>query len=123
MGGNFYGCCRQQRILAYAGKIVSESELIIDRPKGSSHPKFKNFVYPVDYGYLKGTTSMDGAGIDVFVGSRENKSLNAVMCNVDILKKDSEIKLLLECTDTEIEKIFEFLNASEYMKSILIKRN
>ena len=41
--------------------------------KGTTHPKFPNFVYQVDYGYLKDTSSMDGAGIDVWVGSSEKK--------------------------------------------------
>ena len=48
--------------------LVQQSEIIIDRPKGSAHPKFSHLIYPVDYGYLKHTTSMDGDGIDIFVG-------------------------------------------------------
>ena len=34
-------------------ELVDNSEIIIDRPKGTSHPKYPNFVYQVDYGYLK----------------------------------------------------------------------
>ena len=45
-------------------ELVNNSEIIIDRPKGTSHPKYRNFIYRVDYGYLKDTTSMDGAGIN-----------------------------------------------------------
>lgn len=33
-------------------RIVSESKIIIDRPKGAVHPKFSDFIYRVDYGYL-----------------------------------------------------------------------
>ena len=47
-------------------QLVSESEIIIDRPKGTCHPKFQGVIYPLDYGYLKNTTSMDNNGIDVF---------------------------------------------------------
>ena len=54
-------------------KLVNNSEIIIDRPKGTSHPKYPDFIYRVDYGYLKDTTSMDGAGIDVWVGSDEKR--------------------------------------------------
>ena len=103
-------------------EMILTSEIVIDRPKESAHPKFKDFIYPADYGYLKGTKSMDGNNIDIFVGTRKSKDLNAVICNVDILKKDSEIKLLIACTEEDIIKIFECLNASKYMKSILIKR-
>ena len=54
-------------------ELVSNSEIVIDRPKGTAHPKYPNFIYQVDYGYLKNTTSMDGAGIDVWVGTGEKR--------------------------------------------------
>ena len=63
-------------------QLTADSEIVIDRPKGSAHPRFPNFIYPVDYGYLKGTASMDGGGIDVWLGTGERK-LDAVMCIVD----------------------------------------
>lgn len=72
-------------------ELVSSSEIVIDRPKGSAHPRFPAFIYKVDYGYLKDTSSMDGAGIDVWVGSGEKK-IDAVICVVDLRKRDSEIK-------------------------------
>jgi len=53
-------------------EIVTSSSVVIDRPKGSAHPKFPEFIYPVDYGFLKGTTSMDGGGIDVWKGTGNN---------------------------------------------------
>ena len=46
-------------------RLVSESQVIIDRAKGSKHPRY-DFVYSMDYGYLQGTSSMDGGGIDVW---------------------------------------------------------
>lgn len=45
-------------------ELVNNSEIVIDRPRGSAHPRFPNFIYKVDYGYLKDTTSMDGAEIE-----------------------------------------------------------
>lgn len=33
-------------------KLVQESTIIIDRPKGSSHPQYGDLIYPLDYGYL-----------------------------------------------------------------------
>lgn len=38
-------------------KLVAESEIVIDRPTGSSHPRYPHFVYEVAYGYLKNTQS------------------------------------------------------------------
>lgn len=51
-----------------------------------------------------------------------DKQVNAIICTVDLMKKDSEIKLLIGCTDDEINTVYEFLNNTEYMKGILIKR-
>lgn len=102
-------------------KLIADSELVIDRPKGSAHPRFPNFIYQVDYGYLKGTASMDGGGIDVWLGTGERK-LDAVMCIVDLMKRDSEIKLLLGCTEAEKAVIYQTHNETPYMKGILIRR-
>ena len=102
-------------------KLVADSEIVIDRPKGTAHPKFPGFFYRVDYGYLKDTSSMDGEGIDVFVGSGKNE-IDAIMCIVDLMKKDSEIKLLIGCTEEEKETIYELCNETQFMKGILIRR-
>ncbi|OGO18372.1 MAG: hypothetical protein A2Z14_15495 [Chloroflexi bacterium RBG_16_48_8] len=37
--------------------LIGASEIIIDRPKGSSHPHRPLVIYPLDYGYFKGTQS------------------------------------------------------------------
>ena len=102
-------------------QLTADSEIVIDRPKGSAHPRFPNFIYPVDYGYLKGTASMDGGGIDVWLGTGERK-LGAVMCIVDLMKRDSEIKLLLGCTEEEKAAIYQIHNETPYMKGVLIRR-
>lgn len=102
-------------------ELVDGSEVVIDRPKGSAHPRFPAFIYPVDYGYLKDTSSMDGKGIDVWVGSGEKK-IGAVMCTVDLMKKDSEIKILIGCTEEETARVFRTHNETRFMKGILIRR-
>lgn len=102
--------------------LVQTSEVVIDRPKGTVHPKYPDFLYEVDYGYLKNTTSMDGGGIDVWKGTNQEEIIDAIICTVDLLKKDSEIKILIGCTEEEKEKIYRNHNDSEYMKGILIRR-
>lgn len=102
--------------------LVSEGEIVIDRPKGSTHPKYPKLVYSLDYGYIKNTTSMDGGGIDVWRGSLPEKTVNAIICTVDLMKKDSEIKLLIGCTEAEIETVYAIHNRTEMMKGILIRR-
>ena len=103
-------------------KLVSDSEIVIDRPKGARHPKYPDMLYEVDYGYLKGTSAMDGGGIDIWKGTDEGQKVDAIMCTVDLLKKDTEIKILIGCTEIEKEKIYYFHNSSEYMKGILLRR-
>ena len=102
-------------------ELVSNSEIVIDRPKGSVHPRFPDFIYKVDYGYLKNTASMDGAGIDVWVGSGDRK-IDAVMCIVDLIKRDSEIKILIGCTEEEKTEVYRTHNETQYMKGIMIRR-
>ena len=101
--------------------LVNDSEIVIDRPKGTAHPKYSDFIYKVDYGYLKNTSSMDGAGIDVWGGSGE-KQIDAIMCIVDFMKRDSEIKILIGCTEEEKQLVYQTHNETEGMKGILIRR-
>ena len=103
-------------------ELIANSEIVIDRPKGSVHPRFPGFIYPLDYGYLKDTASMDGGGIDVWLGSGEKK-LDAIVCTVDHLKRDSEIKLLIGCTEEEKKLVLRTHNESQYMKGLLIRRD
>ncbi|MEA4890374.1 MAG: inorganic pyrophosphatase [Clostridiaceae bacterium] len=101
--------------------LIAQSEIVIDRPKGTKHPRF-DFIYPLDYGYLEGTASPDGGGIDVWRGSLSGKVCDAIICTVDLLKKDSEIKIMIDCTEAEKAVAMHFHNDSEYMKGVMIRR-
>jgi inorganic pyrophosphatase len=102
--------------------LVQESEIVLDRPKGSHHPRYPEIVYPVDYGYLKNTSSMDCGGIDVWRGTETSEKIDAVICTIDLYKKDSEIKILIGCNAAEKKLIMDFHNCSESMKGLLIER-
>jgi inorganic pyrophosphatase len=77
----------------YLNKLVMENEIIIDRPKGTKHPKYSDIVYELDYGYIKNTKAIDGDEIDVFKGSLQNKNVNTIICTIDLLKHDIEISV------------------------------
>ncbi len=94
----------------YLDRLLASNKVIIDRPKGSHHPRYPKVTYPVDYGYLEGTTTVDGGGLDVWRGSLLEKSLTALVLTVDLLKQDIEVKLLLGCTDAEQQAILAFHN-------------
>ena len=113
---------KNKEFWAKIDQIVAESGIVIDRPKGTAHPKWPDFIYEVDYGYLKDTSSMDGGGIDVWVGSGEKK-VDAIICIIDLKKKDSEIKLLIGCTEKEKEIVYRTHNKTEFMKGLMIRRH
>lgn len=101
--------------------LVAQHTLVIDRPKGSRHPRFQDFIYPLDYGYLDGTTAADGAGIDVFAGTADNRTVGAILVTLDSQKKDAEIKLLLGCTPEEQQLALDILNY-KFMAALLVRR-
>ena len=39
----------------------------IDRPLGSTHPKYSDIIYPINYGYVDGVFACDGDEQDVYV--------------------------------------------------------
>jgi len=96
-------------------ELIMSNPIIIDRPKGSTHPRYGEAVYPLDYGYLDNTASSDGGGIDVWLGSLNPvvedgnaKTLTGILWTFDTLKRDAEIKLLIGCTEKDIRIIQEF---------------
>ena len=96
-------------------QLLSTNGVIIDRPRGSSHPHYPTIVYPLDYGYLEDTTSADGGGIDVWLGSLNTltnesfpKTLTGILCTFDTLKRDAEIKLLVGCSGDDVQVIRDF---------------
>ncbi len=105
-----------------AETLVAQSRIVIDRPKGSAHPRYPDFLYPVDYGYLEQTSSMDQDGIDVWVGTDPGRAVDAAVCTIDLMKRDSEIKILIGCTEQEKEWIDRVHNETDLMKGLLIRR-
>ena len=103
--------------------LLERSKIVIDRPRGSSHPRFPEIIYAIDYGYLDGTTSNDGEGVDVWLGTDPAKALDAVICTVDLDRGDAELKLMVGCTDEEKEYIERFYNEWPGMGAQIIKRS
>ena len=50
------------------------------------------------------------------------KKIDAIMCIVDLAKKDSEIKILIGCTEEEKAIIYETHNKTPFMKGVLLRR-
>lgn len=101
--------------------LVQQGKLVIDRPGGTSHPKFPEFVYPLDYGFVDGTQGGDGEGIDVWIGSGRIERVTAIACTIDPFKKNAELKLLWRCTPEQISQIEAFY-APQSQAGLVLRR-
>ncbi|HSG25064.1 MAG TPA: inorganic diphosphatase [Anaerolineales bacterium] len=71
----------------YLGKTIT---IQIDRPLGSPHPQH-GFIYPVNYGFLPGTTARDGEELDAYLlGVFEPVKLYTGVCIAVIHRLDDE---------------------------------
>jgi inorganic pyrophosphatase len=111
----------EKRFWSRLDELIKSSEIVIDRPKGSRHPRYPDLIFPLDYGYLKGTVGGDGDGIDIWMGTAPHRKLTAIASTVDMNKRDAEIKLIIGCTDEEIAIVRDFHN-TKYMSDIIIER-
>ena len=103
-------------------QLVADSKIVIDRPKGSRHPKMNEIIYPMDYGYLDGTGAIDGGGIDIWIGSKPDpKRVEGVITTVDLWKRDAEIKILYGTTPEEMALALDTHN-TEAQAAILVPR-
>lgn len=101
--------------------LVAQSKIVIDRAQGTVHPRYSEYIYPYDYGYLEGTTSSDGDSIDCWVGALEKK-VTGIAVTVDLEKKDSEIKILIGCSPEEMDVIGQTHNRGT-LSAIVIQRH
>jgi inorganic pyrophosphatase len=102
-------------------ELITRRPIVIDRPRGSRHPRYPTFTYPLDYGYLEGTRAVDGQAIDVWVGDRGARRVDGVACTVDLNKDDAEVKLLVGCTPANLETIRDVHNNAG-MHAIVVAR-
>jgi inorganic pyrophosphatase len=107
----------------YLGKKIT---VTIDRPLGSVHPKYKETIYPINYGYVSGTRAGDGEPIDAYVlGVDHSLPLFIGKCIAVIHRlDDNEDKLVVapECMYFSDDKIKELTDFQEkYFKIEIIK--
>ena len=105
----------------FLDELVASCKVVIDRPKGSQHPRWADLIYPLDYGYLEGTKAPDGSGIDVWVGSTASREVQAVLLAVDLYKHDAEFDILLGCTPEEQQTILEISNQGSMRVQLLTR--
>ncbi len=103
-------------------RLINDLGITIDRPKDSVHPVHDSIRYPINYGYVNGTSGSDGDEVDIFVGAANN-GLVAAIFTTDFRKNDRELKLIYDCFPVEIYLVNGFINFDrDLMEGILVLR-
>ena len=102
------------------GQIVKGT---IDRPLASAHPKHKDMIYPINYGYVDGLFAGDGAEQDVYVFGSDKalKNFEGKVIGVYHRLNDVEDKWIVALTTPNIaaDKTYsdqEILDAIEFQE-------
>ncbi|MBQ6560512.1 MAG: Inorganic pyrophosphatase [Erysipelotrichaceae bacterium] len=101
--------------------LYSSGDFKVTNKKGSVHKTYPSLTYPCDFGYVKTLDKGNETPIEVFKSGHDNK-VNAIALCADIINKRFEVKTLVGLNDEECEEVLEFLNCTDYQKSVLLKR-
>ena len=89
-------------------------EVTIDRPLGTKHPKW-NFVYPINYGYIKNVFAPDDEELDAYVLKVDQpleKFIGRVVAIIHRLSDDDDKLIVIPegetISDEEIDKLTHF---------------
>ena len=106
--------------------IGENVEVYIDRPIGSIHPKHKDIIYPLNYGYIKEITSVDGEYQDAYVLCEDNEIEYCYGKVYAVLERENDLedKLIIttknkDYTNDEIVEKVKF--QERFFKSKIIK--
>lgn len=58
-------------------KLITENKIFVERSRGATHPRFAEYIYPHDYGYIANTASTDGMEIDCWIGTKRSSKLDS----------------------------------------------
>ena len=113
----------KDKSIEYIGKNVY---VIVDRPIGSSHEKYPDHIYLVNYGFVPNTVSGDGEELDCYILG-EHKPLKEYTgkCIAVIHRtNDDDDKLVIvpenkNFTDDEIRRLTDF--QEKYYQSVIIR--
>jgi len=101
--------------------LVKNKGFTIERAKDTAHPKYPDYIYPLDYGFIPNTVSSDGAEIDAWRGTLTNQSVTGIAATYDGIKSDMEVKGLIGCSGNDKKKIQAVHNQGS-MSAVIIDR-
>ncbi len=95
--------------------LSRQVKVLIDRPLGSVHPRHKDIIYPLNYGYLSNTIAGDGMEIDAYILGvfQPLKEIEGYVIAIIHRKDDDENKLVVasemdKYSKEQIEALVEF---------------
>lgn len=109
---------RKALVKSYLGKTV---DIVIDRPKFSSHPKYPSLVYPVNYGYIPNVLGGDGEELDVYLLGVEEPvtQYRAEIIGIVHRENDNEDKLIAAPEKCEFSKE-DIINSVHFQEKYFI---
>lgn len=110
MEDNFWQCLQT---------LADSHKKVIERPKNSAHPKYPDYIYPLDYGYLENTSSSDGDDIDIWIGSEDTSKVTGIVSTCDPVKADVETKILIGCSKKDFQKILKAHNRGNMTAKVI----
>lgn len=97
----------------------------MDRKLGSRHPKHKEIIYPINYGYIEGLIGKDGEFQDAYILDADVPldEYEGLLIGVIIRLDDEETKWIIanrrDYTDQEINEAIEF--QEKFFHSVLVR--
>jgi inorganic pyrophosphatase len=101
--------------------LLAAHPIVIERPRGSPHPRSPEVIYPLDDGCLPGVGSNDGADVDVWVGSDPARRIVGAILTADLPQRDCEIKVLIGCPPAEAQTLLAFHRGNQ-QRPLWVKR-
>lgn len=101
--------------------LVHIGATLVDFPYGAPTPQLMESIYPLVYGYLAGTTVGDASGNKVWLGSGADKAATALVCKLDLFKRDAAFKPKAGCTEV-IVTVSRFMNVTAGLPCCILKR-
>lgn len=86
-------------------KLIGQEVVVyVDRPLGSVHPKHRNIIYPVNYGYIKDIVAPDGDYQDAYL----------LGVNFPVISTKGKVYAIVEREDDIEDKLVVVVGEREY---------
>jgi inorganic pyrophosphatase len=101
-------------------------KIVIDRPIGTKHPKYKSTIYPINCGFIPKTISGDGREVDVYVLGVSETLKPFTEIEVDIIaliiREDDQEDKLVGSADGVLYSEAELLEKLEFQEKFFKSR-